>query len=124
MIKTELNKYRTILETKQAELELAIRNRDAITIEKSADTLDEIQHAAQRDLAIRTLDLETQILRSIRAALKRINGASYGVCFSCEEDINPKRLNAVPWTPLCIKCQETVDRTKEVDHHQAIIDAA
>jgi len=46
MTKTELNKYKKILETKQEELERIVRNRDAITIEKSADALDEVQHAA------------------------------------------------------------------------------
>jgi hypothetical protein len=56
MTKTELNKFRNILEAKQAELELLVRNRDGIAIEKSPDALDEVQHAAERELAIRNLD--------------------------------------------------------------------
>ena len=40
----------------------------------------------------------------------------YGVCLHCEEDISPKRVNAVPWAAYCIKCQEQVDRHEiEVD---------
>ena len=113
MTKTEINKYRNILEAKQAELEHVIRNREAITIEKSPDALDEVQHAAERELAIRNLDRESQLLRNVRAALRRIDDGSYGVCLHCEEDISPKRLNAVPWTPLCIQCQEAVDRNRE-----------
>ena len=35
---------------------------------------------------------------------------SYGVCLHCEEDIKPKRLDAVPWTKYCIRCQEAADR--------------
>ena len=35
---------------------------------------------------------------------------SYGVCLHCEEDIKPKRLEAVPWAPYCIRCQEAADR--------------
>ena len=113
MTKTELNKYRTILETKQAELERVIRNRDAITIEKSPDALDEVQHAAERELAIRNLDRESSLLRNVRAALRRIDDGSFGVCLHCEEEISPKRLNAVPWTPFCIQCQEAADRNRD-----------
>jgi len=113
MTKTELNKYREILEAKQAELAQVLRNRDAITIEKSPDALDEVQNAAERELAIRNLDRESNLLRNVRAALHRIDEGMYGVCLHCEEDISPKRLNAVPWAPYCIACQETADRNQE-----------
>jgi len=113
MTKTELNKYREILETKQAELAQVLRNRDGITIEKSPDALDEVQNAAERELAIRNLDRESNLLRNVRAALARIEDGSFGTCLHCEEDISPKRLNAVPWAPYCIACQEIADRNQE-----------
>jgi DnaK suppressor protein len=113
MTKTELNKYKEILETKQAELAQLLRNRDAIAIEKSPDALDEVQHAAERELAIRNLDRESNLLRNVRAALRRMDEGMYGICVHCEEEISPKRLNAVPWTPFCIQCQEQADRNKE-----------
>ena len=110
MTKSELNKYRTILEAKQAELEQFVRNREGIAIEKSPDALDEVQHASERELAIRNLDRESNLLRNVRAALRRIEEGSFGVCLHCEEDINPKRLNAVPWAAFCIQCPEIADR--------------
>jgi DnaK suppressor protein len=113
MNKTELSKFKKILETKQAELEQIVRKRDAITIEKSADALDEVQHAAERELAIRNLDRESQLLRNVRTALRRINDGSFGICLHCEEEISPKRLAAVPWTSLCIQCQEQADKNRE-----------
>jgi DnaK suppressor protein len=113
MTKTELNKYKNTLEAKQAELEHVIRNREAITIEKSPDALDEVQHAAERELAIRNLDRESQLLRNVRGALRRIDEGTYGVCAHCEEDISPKRLNAVPWAAFCIACQEMADRSRQ-----------
>jgi len=113
MTKTELNKYRQMLEAKLAELSHAVRDRDGIVIEKSPDALDEVQHAAERELAIRNLDRESQLLRNVRAALRRMNDGSFGVCLHCDEDINPKRLNAVPWSPFCITCQELADKAKE-----------
>jgi DnaK suppressor protein len=115
MTKTELMKFKKILETKQDELEQIVRNRDAITIEKSADALDEVQHAAERELAIRNLDRESNLLRNVRSALRRIEDGSFGICLHCEEEISPKRLAAVPWAPYCIQCQEQADRNQDHD---------
>jgi DnaK suppressor protein len=110
MTKNELNKYKALLETKQAELAGGLRNREGIAIEKTADALDEVQLAGERELAIRNLDRESNLLRNVRAALGRMADGSYGTCLHCEEEISPKRLNAVPWTAYCIKCQEAADR--------------
>jgi DnaK suppressor protein len=74
-----------------------------------------VQHAAERELAIRNLDRESQLLRNVRAALRRIDEGTFGVCLHCEEDISPKRLAAVPWTPFCIGCQEMADRNQAGD---------
>jgi len=113
MTKTELNKFKEALENKQAELAQVLRNREGITIEKSPDALDEVQNAAERELAIRNLDRESNLLRNVRAALARINEGTFGVCLHCEEDISIKRLNAVPWAPYCIQCQEIADKSQE-----------
>jgi len=113
MNKNELNRYRETLEKKHAELAMVLRNREGIAIEKSPDALDEVQHAAERELAIRNLDRETSLFRNVRAALQRIDEGTFGVCMHCEEDISPKRLAAVPWTAYCIQCQEMADRHRE-----------
>jgi len=113
MTKSEINKFKKILETKKAELEHIVRNRDAIAIEKSADALDEVQHASERELAIRNLDRESNLLRSVRLALRRIDDGSFGTCLHCDEEISPKRVAAVPWAANCIQCQELADRNKE-----------
>ena len=110
MNRTELEKYKRILEAKQGELSRGLRNREDIAIEKTPDAIDEVQLAGERELAIRTLDRESSLLRNVRLALARIADGSYGVCLHCDEDIKPKRLDAVPWTPYCIRCQEAADR--------------
>jgi DnaK suppressor protein len=110
MTKSELNKYRNALETKHAELVHLVRNRDGIAIQTSPDALDEVQHATERELAIRSLDRDSNLLRSVRAVLRRNEDGSFGVCLHCEEDISAKRLAVVPWTPFCIHCQEIADR--------------
>ena len=110
MSKTELDKYKVTLEAKKTEIAASLRNRDEIAIEKTADAIDEVQLAGERELAIRNLDRESVLLRNVRAALARIADGSFGTCLHCEEDISPKRLNAVPWAPFCIRCQEAADR--------------
>ncbi|HEV8038736.1 MAG TPA: TraR/DksA family transcriptional regulator [Bryobacteraceae bacterium] len=113
MTKTELNKFKEVLENKQAELAQVLRNREGIVIEKSPDALDEVQNAAERELAIRNLDRESILLRNVRAALHRMDEGTFGVCAHCEEDISLKRLNAVPWAAYCIQCQEIADKSQE-----------
>jgi DnaK suppressor protein len=111
MTNGELSQYRSALEAEQAELVRLVRNREGIAIEKSPDALDEVQRLAERELAIRNLDRESQLLRSVRGALGRIEAGSFGVCLYCEEDISSKRLAAVPWASFCIQCQELADRS-------------
>jgi DnaK suppressor protein len=116
MTKVDLEKFRKTLETKQSELTGSLRNRDEIVIEKAPDALDEVQLAGERELAIRNLDRDSNMLRQIRRALARIEDGSYGICLHCDEEISPKRIAAVPWAAYCIRCQEQVDRHEiEVD---------
>ena len=128
MTQTEINKYKAMLEAKQAELSVGLRNRDDIAIEKTPDAIDEVQLAGERELAIRNLDRESNLLRNVRGALARIADGSYGVCMHCEEDIKIKRLDAVPWTKYCIRCQEAADRhefeTETSDNVELLANAA
>jgi DnaK suppressor protein len=105
----ELNRFRAILEVRIAELECRIRYRDGITVEQSPDQVEEIQRASERALAICNIDRESKQLRDTRAALRRIREGSFGVCEQCEEQIHPKRLLAIPWASLCIRCQQATD---------------
>jgi DnaK suppressor protein len=107
---TEMGRIKEILERKEAELAQILRNRDGIAIEKSADAMDEIQYASERDLAIRNVDRESTLLRDVKAAVRRMNDGSFGTCIECESPISPKRLAAVPWASRCIQCQDSADR--------------
>ena len=106
---TEINGFKEVLERRKGELVRVLGNRDDIVIEKSADQMDEIQYASERDLAIQNVDRESVLLRQVIAALRRIHEGNFGTCIECESAINPKRLAAVPWAARCIKCQEAAD---------------
>jgi len=110
---TDMGGAKEILERKQAELVRVLQKRDGIAIEKSADQMDEIQYASERDLAIRNVDRESTLLRQVKAALRRIDDGSFATCIECEFPISPKRLAAVPWASRCIQCQEAADRDRQ-----------
>jgi DnaK suppressor protein len=118
MSKSEINRFRMILTAKQTELAPRLRRRDGIAIEKTPDALDEVQLSTERELMTRNLERESKVLREVRAALNRIQQGNFGTCLDCEEEIGLKRLKAVPWTPLCIACQEQDDRKGDQDFDQ------
>ncbi len=125
-IATAIARVRETLERKQAELARILRTRDGIAIEKSADQMDEIQYASERDLAIRNVDRDSALLRQVKAALRRIHDGSFGTCIDCDYAISSKRLAAVPWATRCIQCQETAERERQetTDVSETLVNAA
>ena len=121
MTAPEIEKFKRILMAKQTELSGSLRNRDEIVIEKVADALDEVQLMGDRELAVRNLHRDSNVLRQIRRARSRMAEGTYGVCLHCEEDISTKRLTAVPWAAFCITCQEKIDRREiEIDENSEL----
>src|SRR5258707_548109 len=53
---------------------------------------------------------ERTSLNMFDAALKRIQSDEYGVCANCQEELQQKRLEAVPWAKHCIACQEKMEQ--------------
>ena len=121
-----IDMFQEVLERKEAELVRILRTRDGIAIEKSADPMDEIQYASERELAIRNVDRESSLLRQVKAALRRVHDGSFGTCIECEWSISPKRLVAVPWAARCIGCQEAADRDgkERGDDSETLVNAA
>jgi len=58
------------------------------------------------------VDLRERVLLKpnlVETALGLLNQGEYGTCQECGDSINPKRLEAIPWTTMCIGCQELHD---------------
>lgn len=105
------NEFRGLLEGKHRDLLSTSSNREDIAIETAADEMDRLQQQLNREVAIRRLDRASKLLRSVQAALDRIEDEIYGVCLRCEEPIAEKRLKAIPWAAYCVACQEMIDRS-------------
>ncbi len=79
-------------------------------LDTSQDPADIASNAYTKDLLFSQSSNERMILRLVEEALRRIEVGSYGYCVNCEEEIQPKRLEAVPWARHCIKCQDLQER--------------
>ena len=107
MNKIELRKFRELLEARKSELELFLRNRDSIAIETFPEVLDAVQQATERELAIRNLDRESNLLRRVRSALRRIDEEAFGCVCTAKKTSAPSA-----WQPCRgPRCASTARRS-------------
>src|SRR5215510_13035541 len=74
--------------------------------EVSQDPADKASNSYTKELLFSQSTNERNTLKLIEEALDPIDEGRYGECTNCGQDIQAKRLDAIPWTPHCIKCQE------------------
>jgi DnaK suppressor protein len=73
--------------------------------------MDQMQSRQDLDLTVHTIDSTWKTRKAVELALKLLNAGEYGTCRECEQEINPKRLEAIAWTTLCVACQQAQDDT-------------
>jgi DnaK suppressor protein len=82
-------------------------------------SIDDSETPDPVDLAVRNYSKNVMLAVSendsrqillINEALERIDDDEYGSCQNCEKEINPKRLDAIPWARYCLNCQELVEQ--------------
>lgn len=124
----DVDHYKTILEQKEREMteELARRRNDALEARKTdvGDEMDSVTDATEEEEALLEGELASDTLTMVQDALKRIQDGTYGICIDCGEQITPARLEAVPWTPYCLKDQEKHDKEAARNHEQTLSDIA
>lgn len=74
------------------------------------DFYDHASNDRDRELALMLADRERERLTLVDDALKRLETGTYGVCESCDDGIDKERLQAMPFTKLCLSCQEDLER--------------
>jgi DnaK suppressor protein len=108
-IDTGIRRRRALLESKLTELLKLSGGREELEIQTMADPLDQVRSSTDRDMAVETLNQQARSIQEIRAALERIEEGGYGLCEVCEEPIPAKRLDALPWARMCVKCQSAAE---------------
>jgi DnaK suppressor protein len=112
-IKKKLLKQRTEL---LSEAEQTLNSKISTEKESFPDPTDQAVAELDNNFLLRLRGREQKLLKKIDEAIARIEGGTYGVCESCGEQINIKRLEARPVTTLCIECktrQEEEEKLQE-----------
>ena len=114
MTKKETEKYRRLLEEKKSSLSAEIaktRSAEEETTEESTqDIADKAVSSYTREFLYSLTDGERGTLLHIDDALGRIEDGNFGFCMNCNTTMTEKRLNAVPWAPYCLDCQELSEK--------------
>ncbi len=114
MEKKKVEVFRKRLEDRQRELRQAMtrtaQDGRAADLESAQDIADRAANSYNKEFLFHQSNNDRQLLQMVEGALDRIREGSFGQCISCGADINPKRLEAVPWTRNCISCQEKLEK--------------
>ncbi len=107
MHSSDVKKYKDILETKRDGLLAATPARTPATEpgSKSGDWIDQSSQENEIHVRLALKQTDSKLLRAIEEAIHRIDNGTYGVCLECENEIAAARLEAVPWTRVCIDCK-------------------
>ena len=70
------------------------------------DIADKASNSYTKEFLFSLSNSERDMVQLVDQALDRIEGKSFGHCIVCEDEMNLKRLEAVPWAQRCISCQE------------------
>ena len=73
---------------------------------RQGDLADQATGTNEVHIQLKVKQTDAKILQAIEEALWRMEQGTYGICRDCGEPISPARLNAIPWTRVCIICKE------------------
>jgi DnaK suppressor protein len=114
MDKKKLEAFKKRLEQRQQELRRMVSRTQQDGRSADEDTAQDIADKAassyNKEFLFHQSNNDRQLLQMVEGALARIREGNFGECISCGKEINPKRLEAVPWTRHCIECQEKLEK--------------
>jgi len=73
---------------------------------RKGDLADLSDRNSNNVISIHLKETEAKLIRAVDEALLRLENGKYGICTTCGKEISKARLEAVPWTRLCISCKE------------------
>ena len=110
MDKKRLDYYKKKLQTRREELIKTIARTEeegrTADDDPTVDLADKAANSYTKEFLFGQTNVDRTLLGLIDGALVRIKTGSYGTCIECEEELQQKRLEAVPWARHCVKCAE------------------
>ena len=106
--------FKQLLETRISELNRVLATAEQETRASAARHADPADQAAaeyERQSIVHKSNTARQMLKTLTQALERIRQGSFGKCAACGGDVEPKRLEAIPWARYCVKCQEAREQS-------------
>lgn len=85
-----------------------VQGREVVT-DETLDVADQAVLSYQKELLFTQGTNGHNQLSQVRLALERLDEGTFGDCMRCGSEIGAKRLEALPWTPYCITCQEKIE---------------
>jgi DnaK suppressor protein len=73
---------------------------------------DDASDVVSRDLNLALRSNSEDLLAQVESALHRLDQGTYGICARCGNEINPERLEALPYATYCIKCQSEIEHER------------
>ena len=114
MDKKKLETFKKKLEIRHQDLRRMVSRTQQDGRSADEDTAQDIADKAassyNKEFLFHQSNADRQLLQMVEGALARIREGTFGECISCGKEINPKRLEAVPWTRHCIECQEKLEK--------------
>lgn len=101
-IREQLLAKRDLLARQQATQLRALYSADKHHL---ADLEEMASDTSETDSVCASVDLSSSTIEQIDTALERLRAGVYGVCERCNKAIHPERLEALPFTSLCLRCQ-------------------
>jgi len=122
MDKKKLDSFKKRLEERQQALRKAVSRTEEDGRVADQDTAQDIADRAAssytKEFLFSQSNNERQLLQMVETALQRIREGSFGECVGCGNEINSRRLEAVPWTRYCIECQEKKEKGQLEEAHE------
>ena len=114
MDKKRLEYYKKKLLTRREELlrDIARTQREGREADEdpTVDLADKAANSYTKEFLFGQTHQDRSLLQLVNEALVRIRESSFGECVACHEELQQKRLEAVPWTRYCVTCQEKMEQ--------------
>ena len=114
MDKKRLDYYKKKLLTRREELVKTITRTEEegrqADDDPTVDLADKAANSYTKEFLFGQTNTDRTVLNLIDEALKRIRSEEYGTCVNCQEEVQQKRLEAVPWAKHCLDCQKKMEQ--------------